>query len=263
MNINLLANAIRQSHYQQTTVSTKHTANTDIHMHPTNPVYDYVFICFLLGNDFLPHIPALNLRTNGLSILLKYYHQKRNTPLQIIDPTTQKINWEQLLQLLQPIAKEERELLVQDNHAFRKMPKPSPEKLKTSAEIQDYLTASPQIYAAAREYIRPEMEHNWQQRYRKVFPTACPLRFLKQMHDTWEYYLGRLAVLEHTTDAPPLLTDIVNTLQGFHPQQLAPIAPLQTLNFNNSQEYLAYVLSETPMQYDFTFSKMLWEVHVH
>lgn len=254
LNINLLANAIRQSQQLPKTIQ-----------YNSNPVYDYVFMCFLLGNDFLPHIPALNLRTNGLSTLLKHYQQKRNTPLQLIEPITQQIQWEQLFKLLQPIAKSERELLVQDNHAFRKMPKPSfsAEKMKTANEIQEFITSVPQIYTAAREYIQPEIENNWQQRYRRVFPTACPLRFLKQMNDTWEYYLGRLSKLEYSTDAPPLLGDIVQTLQDFHPQQLESIAPLQMLEFKNSQDYLAYVLDETPMTYEMTFSKMLWEVHVH
>ena len=34
---------------------------------------DYIFICFLLGNDFMNHIPSLNLRYGGHNILLDTY----------------------------------------------------------------------------------------------------------------------------------------------------------------------------------------------
>ena len=34
---------------------------------------DYIFICFLLGNDFMNHIPSLNLRYKGHDELLSIY----------------------------------------------------------------------------------------------------------------------------------------------------------------------------------------------
>ena len=34
---------------------------------------DYIFMCFLLGNDFMNHIPSLNLRYGGHDILLDTY----------------------------------------------------------------------------------------------------------------------------------------------------------------------------------------------
>ena len=34
---------------------------------------DYIFLCFLLGNDFMNHIPSLNLRYGGHDILLSTY----------------------------------------------------------------------------------------------------------------------------------------------------------------------------------------------
>ena len=38
-----------------------------------NVIHDYIFICFFLGNDFLPHILGLDLRYQGLDIILNSY----------------------------------------------------------------------------------------------------------------------------------------------------------------------------------------------
>ena len=39
-----------------------------------NRIYDYIFLCFFLGNDFLPHFPSLNIRTGGVDKMLQAYN---------------------------------------------------------------------------------------------------------------------------------------------------------------------------------------------
>ena len=86
------------------------------------------------------------------------------------------------------------------------------------------------------------------------------------MQDTWNYYLGTVTELSHTTIHPPLLSDIVDFIDS-HPQNftssLESIPPLIQFNFQTNQEYLAYVLSDEPMHYHFGFEKFLWEVSVY
>ena len=41
----------------------------------TRRVNDYVVMCFLLGNDFLPHNPLINIRTSGMARLINAYKQ--------------------------------------------------------------------------------------------------------------------------------------------------------------------------------------------
>ena len=38
-----------------------------------NIIHDYIFICFFLGNDFIPHILSLDLRYQGLDIIMDIY----------------------------------------------------------------------------------------------------------------------------------------------------------------------------------------------
>ena len=50
----------------------KSTINEDFDN--TDRIKDYIFICFLLGNDFMPHIPSINIRSDGINVLLNYYN---------------------------------------------------------------------------------------------------------------------------------------------------------------------------------------------
>lgn len=77
----------------------------------TSLLFDYIFLCFLLGNDFLEHIPSLLIKENGLNILVKYYNLVMNTKnyksLITINNTNTNINIDMLKDIFYYLSKSE------------------------------------------------------------------------------------------------------------------------------------------------------------
>jgi 5'-3' exonuclease len=44
-----------------------------------NLVYDFIFICYLIGNDFLPHSPFIDIYDDGIENLIKIYVELKET----------------------------------------------------------------------------------------------------------------------------------------------------------------------------------------
>ena len=76
---------------------------------------DYIFLCFLLGNDFIHHIPTLNLRHNGHDILLNAYkklQKKYQGYFQLINRNNDKmIYWTFFKELIYELSICEKDIL--------------------------------------------------------------------------------------------------------------------------------------------------------
>jgi 5'-3' exonuclease len=46
-------------------------------------VYDYIFMFFMMGNDFMPHFPSMNIRTNGPTTVMDAYRTVFKNRLQV------------------------------------------------------------------------------------------------------------------------------------------------------------------------------------
>jgi 5'-3' exoribonuclease 2 len=52
---------------------------TDTNYNVNNLINDFIFLCFLIGNDFLPNINCIEIGLDGLNMLLKIYYELLKT----------------------------------------------------------------------------------------------------------------------------------------------------------------------------------------
>jgi 5'-3' exoribonuclease 1 len=135
--------------------------------HPMR-LYDYAFMCFFLGNDFLHGFPALNIRTHGLQVLMDMYrkHIGNSPEKSFIEVKTEKIRWDYVLSFIKELGKIERELLLRE-HSYRgkydkwRFPESTPD------EKRELVQNIPILYRELEKYICPT-EKFWKERYEKV-----------------------------------------------------------------------------------------------
>lgn len=79
--------------------------------HSTNLIQDYIFLCFLIGNDFLPRLSSLNIRNNSLETLLNIYKEilLQKQEFLLIDST---INFPFLKKIFQNLLKTEQSDMI-------------------------------------------------------------------------------------------------------------------------------------------------------
>jgi 5'-3' exonuclease len=225
---------------------------------------DYVFMCFLLGNDFLPHFPALNIRTNGIQRLLDVYrkcignYQER---FLLSKTTPTKIVWSEVSRFLNELAKHETEFILQEYSLRKKWDPKTVDKYRreTPEEEKKLFDDIPILFRQEEKYICPQEDY-WQDRYYQRLLSTVNKNLLKEekmdvcvnylegLEWVCKYYTGNCPHWrwKYNYKYPPLLKDLV---------RYVPTLPTQFLNTNygydkpfTPQTQLIYVLPPTMHQ---------------
>lgn len=264
-------------------------------------IYDYVFLCFFLGNDFLPHFPALNIRTHGIQTLLDTYRthigKYSDRSFIMITSTGLKINWRYVSLFISELAKFEHQLIVEEHVARDKFGKRHFSEL-TEKDRETAFTNIPIIYRAEEKYIYPQ-EKFWEDRYynalfqMKRFDTVkmntsvemkrlC-MNYLEGLEWVFKYYTQGCPdwKWKYNYNYPPLLCDLQkfvphfeidfikpNSNIPFSPKvQLAYVLPrdqLYLLGLKNEKMILDNYSHAYPQDgiFQWTFCRYFWESHV-
>lgn len=253
-----------------------------------NRLYDYIFLCFLLGNDFIPHFPALNIRTNGLGYLMEAYNETITKSGENLTHGS-KINWAKLRDLIQYLSIRERDYLLNEYKIREKWSKQEQVINKEDPqEIEKKFQELPMYHRAKEIYIDPKNTH-WEDRYyntlfdvkRENVSQVC-LNYLEALEWTMKYYTvgcpdWRWSYQYHYS---PLLSDLIKYIPYFDntfikQNENKPIDPKVQLSYVLPKSSL-YLLPESinkslkteyseiykdNWQFEWSFCKYFWESH--
>ena len=252
-------------------------------------VYDYVFLCFLLGNDFLPHFPAMNIRTHGIQALMDVYRLYiGNHSDRFLISKNYTIQWKHLHTFISYIAKKEHEYLTNEYFVRDKFDKRN--WLDTTPEERNEIILNiPVIYRAEEKYICPS-EPGWEGRYYKsLFEQEKNTAFIKQLCNNYleglewvfKYYSSGCPNWrwKYNYHYPPLFNDLVHYIPHFETDfiklnknafssdlQLSYVLPIEQSSLLPKQisEFLKTNYSDYyPEHYEFkwAFCRYFWESH--
>ncbi len=143
-------------------------------------VDNYCFLCFLCGNDFLPHFASINIRNHGINYLLNLFKSKIKQKDLVIE---KKIQWETLRELFEELSIMENELII-ENIKWKKNIKYYP---KNQEDELNYLPL--------KDFREEYLIENINEYYPFLFPETsnetkiCDI-YLKMLEWTWNYYNG-------------------------------------------------------------------------
>ena len=255
-----------------------------------NRVYDYIFLCFFLGNDFMPHFPSVNIRTGGVNKMLNAYKATiGGTEDNLTDG--KKIFWKNVRKIVQWLADLEEkhiqnETKSRDRQEKNVLPNGTPE------EQYKKFDAIPIYERELEKFINP-FKSNWQVRYYKTLfnmdiddvrrKQICT-NYLEGLEWTMKYYTTGCSDWRwcYNYNYPPLFSDMIHYIPYFDTEfvpkmpakpvtdlvQLCYVLPRQSLQFLPEKLYNALLKQHndwynTDCDFVWAYCKYFWESHVN
>lgn len=250
-------------------------------------------MCFFLGNDFMPHFPAVNIRTGGITKLLDAYKATIGATHGKVLTDGTNIYWPHVKEFVSFLAIREESFLKAEMKLRDRRSKyaRAPSESDTVKEKLQTLDNLPSYERSVEKFINP-FNHGWKDRYYKALFNGATSE--KSRYDVCTNYLEGLewTTMYYNTSCshwrwkynyhyPPLLSDLVKVIPSGNERLLPatidqPVGMLVQLCYvlpHNSLHFLPeYLLTEIlslrrgfyPVSADFlwSFCKYFWEAHV-
>lgn len=193
--------------------------------------YDYMFICFMLGNDFMPHFPSINIRYGGADVLTSTYCNLFSSTNKNITNGKQ-IFWGNFKQFISELAANEHKYML-ENYKIRdnlerknfNIKRDGSEFTDVVEEKMNKLLHMPVKRRDIEKYIDPTKEY-WKERYYEclfgekrsndLLKKVC-VNYLEGMEWTLNYYSSHCKhwKWKYNYSYPPLLCDLLKYIPSW------------------------------------------------
>jgi len=253
-----------------------------------NRIYDYIFLCFFLGNDFMPHFPAINIRTGGVNKMIQAYKSTIGSTDENLT-NGKKIFWKNVRKLVEFLANNEFEFLKQEHKSRDRKEKYKLPNVTPEEKFNNFINV-PTFERNVEKFINP-FKDNWQGRYYKslfnieideIRTKQICTNYLEGLEWTMKYYTTGCPDWRwcYNYNYPPLLQDLIHYIPYFDTEfvvnnihtpvselvQLCYVLPRQSLQFLPEKLYLSLIneylhLYTTECDFSWAYCKYFWECH--
>ena len=253
-----------------------------------NRIYDYVFLCFFLGNDFMPHFPSVNIRTGGIDKMLNAYRATIGTTQETLTDG-KVIYWKNVRKMVQFLAENEEDFIKAEAKLRDKR-----EKAGLDKTPEERFMSVPTHERTIEKFINP-FKPGWQSRYYKALfdlseeddntdtKRRICVNYLEGLEWTMQYYTSGCADWrwKYEYNYPPLFSDLIHAVPYFetvfveHREpdpvnelvQLCYVLPKQSLQFLPERLCNAILKEhcdwyDTDCDYVWAYCRYFWEAHV-
>ena len=259
-------------------------------MQKKNRLYDYIFLCFFLGNDFMPHFPSINIRTTGIQIMIDAYQNTiGKTNMNITNGKI--IFWKNLRKLIQYLSNNELCYLKSEYKIRNRWEKRIFKTENDEDKMKRYLHTP--IKNREIEKMVDPFKSYWEERYYKnlfhldinddLKKKIC-VNYLEGLEWTMNYYTKGCIdwKWKYNYHYPPLLKDLLKYIPYFDTEmiqknnngpvspyvQLAYVLPRSSLYLLPKEIYTRLILDRLEyypenVEYSWAFCKYIWEAHVN
>lgn len=181
---------------------------------------DFIYLCFLLGNDFVSSVPTLSIYKNGIPLLIHEYKKNKKGDEALVKWGTREVNYSFLQRILVGVSRNENAFLRSQYIEYQNRVLPTWMRSKSEYEKEAYIYENLIGHKDDLQMKGLDLESDKGRYYARYFPrgvsrdSVC-LEYLRSLNWCFSYYMSHNLSWEYSYSyhKGPFVSDICNFLR--------------------------------------------------